>query len=54
MGLKYNVWLNGCIVATYQQKKRAFEKADELAKKCNPYNDVLYVTDPWGYKHRYV
>ena len=51
---KYEVWLNGKIVASYQQRKRAFDKANELAKKCKPANDVLFVKDPWRNHYNYV
>ena len=54
--MKYNVWLNGCVVASYKQKKRALDKALALAR-CGKYtkqNDELYVLDPWGNKYRYL
>lgn len=54
MELKWEVWLNGKIVAIYKQRKRAFDKANELAKKCKPCSDVLYVKDPWRNKYNYV
>jgi len=54
MEMKYEVWLNGCVVASYKQRKKAFDKARELAKKCKPAKDVLYIRDPWRNHYNFV